>query len=128
MCLWGCDMAWLSWLDTLNLINVFNYYLILIFLVSTAFRIGTYRAILGLVFAWGGRWPKLLELAKKHRTVFLGWPTLLVIGLSFALMLGNSLAIRLVWAQAQVTLEGLWGRWFLLAAVFLSGGIMLFLD
>jgi len=121
-------MRWLSWLDTLNLIDVFNYYLILAFLVSTGFRIRTYRAILGLVIASPSRWPKLLELVKKHRTIFLGWPMLLTIGLAFALMLSNSLAIRLVWAPAKVTFEELWVRWLPLAAVIFSGGLMLFLD
>src|SRR5436309_2598940 len=104
-------MRWLIWLDTLNLIHVFNYYLILAFLVSTGIRIRTYRAILGLVFACPGRWPKLLELVKKHRTLLLGWPMLLAIGLAFMLMLSNSLAIRFVWASAKVSFEDLWGRW-----------------
>ena len=121
-------MRWLTWFDTLNLIEVFNYYLLLAFLVSTAIRIRTYRAILGLVFASPSRWPKLLALVKKHRTIFLGWPMLLAIGLAFALMLGNSLAIRFVWASARVTFEELWGRWLPLVAVILSGGLMLLLD
>jgi len=121
-------MRWLIWLDTLNLIDVFNYYLVLAFLVSTGMRIHSYRAILGVVFASPSRWPKLLALVKKHRTIFLGWPMLLATGLAFALMLSNSLAMRLVWASAKVTFEELWGRWFPLVAVILSGGLMLLLD
>jgi hypothetical protein len=121
-------MRLLAWLETLNLIDVFNYYLILCFLVSTGIRIRMYRAILGLILASPDRWPKLLELVKKHRTVFLGWPTLLAIGLAFSVMLGNSLAIRLVWVQAKVAFEELWWRWLPFAAVTLSGGLMLFLD
>jgi hypothetical protein len=121
-------MRWLTWFDTLNLIDVFNYYLILAFLVSTGMRIRSYRAILGLVFASPSRWPKLLALVKTHRTILLGWPMLLAIGLAFTLMLSNSLAIRLVWAPAKVTFEELWGRWLPLVAVTLSGGLMLLLD
>jgi hypothetical protein len=121
-------MRWLSWFDTLNLIDVFNYYLILAFFVSTGIRIRMYRAIVGLVIASPSRWPKLLELVKQHRTIFLGWPMLLATGLAFALMLSNSLAMRLVWASAKVTFEELWGRWFPLVAVILSGGLMLLLD
>ena len=102
-------MRWLTWFDTLNLIDVFNYYLILAFLVSTGIRLRSYWAILGLIFASRTRWPKLLELVKKHRTILLGWPTLLVIGLAFTLMLSNSLAIRLVWVHAGVTFEELRG-------------------
>src|SRR5436853_5672298 len=112
-------MPWHTWFDTLNLIDVFNYYLILAFVVSTGFRIRTYRAIVGLVLASSSRWPKLLELVKKHRTILLGWPMLLAIGLAFALMLGNSLAIRLVWASARVTLQELWGTSWPLVIVVL---------
>src|SRR5947209_4131016 len=121
-------MRWLTWFDTLNLIDAFNYYLILCFLVSTGIRIRSYRAILGLIFASRNRWPKLMELAKKHRTIFLSWPTLLVIGLAFGLMLGNPLAIRLVWVQAKVGFEELSGRWLPFAAVIASGTLMLVLD
>jgi hypothetical protein len=118
----------LTWLNTLNLLNVFNYYLIAGFITSTAINFRRYRAILGLLYSFPSRWPKLLELVKKHRSVFFGWPTLLAIGLAFVLMLSNSLAIRLVWPQARVTLEQLWGHRLALAAVVLAGGLMLFLD
>lgn len=121
-------MRWLAWLDTVNLIAVFNGYLILGFLVSTGVNIRSYRAVLGLIFAFPNRWPKLMVLVKEHRTIFLGWPTLLVIGFSLALMLGNSLAIRLVWVQANVSFEELRGRWLSLVAILLSGCLMLFLD
>ncbi len=121
-------MRWLSWLDTVNLLQVFNYYLMLGFIVSTVIRIRSYRAILGLIFAFPDRWPKLLIVVKKYRTVFLGWPTLLAIGLAFALMLGNSLAIRLVWTHASVTFEGLWARWLPFVAILITGGLMLLLD
>lgn len=121
-------MHWLTWLDTLNLIVVFNYYLVLGFLVSMAIRIGTYRAVVGLVLACPNRWPGLLKLANKHRSLFLGWPTLLVVGLAFALMVGNSLALRLVWAQADLKFQELRTHGVPLALVLLSGGLMLFLD
>jgi hypothetical protein len=121
-------MHWLTWLETLNLIVVFNYYLILAFIVSTGIRIRSYRAIIGLVFSSPSRWPKLLNLVKKHRTIFLGWPLLLAMGLAFGLMVGNSLAIRLVWASAAVSFEQLWGTSLPLAMVIISGGLMLFLD
>ena len=121
-------MRWFARFDTLNLIDVFNWYLILAFLVSTGLRIRTYRAILGLVLASPNRWPKLMALAKKHRSVFLGWPTLLAVGLAFTLMLSNSLATGVVWTQATVSFEELSGRWLPFVAVVVSGGLMLFLD
>lgn len=121
-------MHWLAWLDTVNLIAVFNSYLILGFVVSTAVNIRSYRAVIGLIVAFPSRWPKLLVLVKKQRTIFLGWPTLLVMGLAFLLVLGNSLAIRLVWVQAEVTFAELWGHWLSMMAISLSGCLMLFLD
>jgi len=122
------SMRWLSWFDTFNLIEVFNYYLILAFLVSTGIRLRSYWAILGLISASRTRWPKLLVVIKKHRTNLLGWPTLLVIGLAFTLMVCNSLAIRLVWVQAEVTFEGLRRVWLALVVVVILGGLMVFLD
>jgi len=121
-------MRWLVWFDALNLLDAFNYYLILAFVVGTGLRFRTYQAIVGLVFACPSRWPKLLELVKKHRTILLGWPMLLAMGAAFALMLGNSLAIHLVWAPAKVTFEDLGARWLPMGAVVLSGGLLLLLD
>src|SRR5437588_14868 len=114
-------MNLLAWVNTLNLLDVFNYYLVLAFVVSTAMRVRSYRVIVGLVFASPSRWPKLLALVKTHRTILLGWPMLLAVGLALSLMLSNSLAIRLVWASAKVTFEELSGRWQPLAAVLLLG-------
>jgi len=121
-------MGFLAWLDALNLLRVFNYYLILGFIVSTGVNCRTYWAMIRLMCGFPNRWPKLLELVKKHRTIFLGWPTLLAIGLALMLMLGNSLAIHLVWVQAKVTVDELWGRWLPLAAVLISAGLMFLLD
>src|SRR5579862_4958956 len=104
-------MLILAWLDTLNLLEVFNYYLIIAFIASTAVNVGRYRAILGVLYSFPSRWPKLLILVNKHRTIFFGWPTLLAIGLAFLLMVCNSLAIRLIWTQAGVTFEQLWRHW-----------------
>lgn len=89
-------MYWLTALSTLNLIDVLNYYLILAFVVGTVMRIRNYRAVLGVLVTFPNRWPKLLRLVKQYRTIFLRWPTLLPIGLTLALMLGNTLASHLV--------------------------------
>jgi hypothetical protein len=121
-------MRWLSWIDTLNLIDVFNCYLIAGVIVSVAIRARTYRAVLGLVFACPNRWPKVLELVKKHWTILLGWPTLLAVGLALVVLLCNVLARYLVLIQAKVTFEELRVLWLPLTAVVLSGGAMLFLD
>ncbi len=117
-----------AWLDALNLLTVFNYYLIVGFVASTAVNFRRYRAIVGLLYCFPSRWPKLLQLVNKHRSVFFGWPTLLAIGLAFVLMLSNSLAIRLIWTHAGVTLQQLGGHWLPLVALLVAGGLMLFFD
>ena len=121
-------MSWFSLLSTLNLIDVFNYYLMLVLVIGTVIRVRNYRAILGVIFTFSDRWPKLLVLAKQHRVVFLRWPTLLPIGLTLAIMLGNLLASHYMWSHAKVTWDDLWSHWLALLAVAISGGLMLFLD
>lgn len=121
-------MHWLAGLGTLNLIDVFNYYLILVFVVSTGLRVRTYRSVVGLICAGPSRWPKLLVLVHKHRTIFLGWPMLVATGFALVLLLGNSAAIHWGWVQAQVTFTDLWGSWPALLAVGCTGGAMLVLD
>jgi len=121
-------MRLFAWVDTLNLIDVLSGYLVLCFVVSTGIRIRTYRAVMGMIFACPKRWPKLLALAKTHGSIFLGWPMLLMIGLTFTVMLSNGLARFLVLDQAEVTFEDLRGHWWPFGVVVLSGGLMLFLD
>ena len=122
------SMSWFGRCCTFNLLEVFNYYLIIAFAVSTVIRLGNYRAILGVIFRFSHRWPKLLGLAKQHRVVFLRWPTLLPIGVTLALMLGNSIAFYFVWSQARVTVGDLWFHWLALLSAMISGGLMVFLD
>lgn len=119
---------WIVLLSTMNLIDIFSCYLVLALVVGTIIRIRNYLSIVGIVFAFSNRWPKLLVLAKQHRIVFLRWPTLLPIGLTLALTLGNTLASNFVWSQAKVALDDLWWRWWALLIVTISGGLMLFLD
>ena len=121
-------MSWFKYLSTFNLIDFFTCYLILALVVGTGLRIRNYRAILGVIFTFSERWPKLLVLAKQHRVVFLRWPTLLPIGLTLALMLGNALASHFVWSEAKVALDDLWTRGVAFLAIVISGGLMIFLD
>lgn len=115
-------------LGTVNLLSVLNYYLVLVFVVGTAMRLRNYQAILGFVFSFSHRWPKLLVLARQQKVVFLRWPTLLPIGLTLTLMLANALATNLVWSSATVTVSDLRHRWFAFLIVSLSGGLALLLD
>lgn len=95
----------LAW--DLNLIRLFDFYLAVAFLASTAARIHQYRAVLGLVRAVPGRWPRLFQLIKAHRGIFLTWATVGPGVLALALMTIQMLASRLVWPEAGEPPHGL---------------------
>jgi hypothetical protein len=115
-------------LASLNLIQVFDYYLILGFILGTALRVRQYGMIFRLLFTVPKRWPKMLQLAREHKTLFLTWRSILPIALTFTLMLAHTLALRLVWYHANVTPETLGQHWPALIIVTLLGGIMLYSD
>jgi hypothetical protein len=112
----------------LNLIHLLDFYLMLAFLVSTYLRFRQYRAIVGMAVAVPGRWPRLFQLVRKHRTIFLTWSTVLPAMLALSLCLLNMLACRLVWPQANLTVAQLGGMWPALPAVALLGTAMLGVD
>jgi hypothetical protein len=89
----------------LNLIHFFNFYLAVAFLLSTVMRLRQYEAIIRLVRAVPDRWPRLLKLVKEHHAIFLTWATALPTVLALLLLLVNSLALRLVWPHAHLTME-----------------------
>jgi hypothetical protein len=115
-------------LAALNLIEVFDVYLILGFIAGTVMRWKQYRTYLDFIFAFPNRWPKLLQLASKHRSVFLTWPTLLPIGLTFLLMAVNSLCLRLIFVDAQVTPSQLREHLIVLGIIVALGVGMLYQD
>src|SRR4051812_27216724 len=90
----------MAWLWDLNLIHLFDFYLAVAFLLSTWVRIRQYRAILALVRAVPGRWPRLFELIKQHGSVFLTWSTAGPGLLALTLMLLQTLASRQLWPDA----------------------------
>jgi len=118
----------MSWLLDLKLIQVFDFYLAATFVASTALRIRQYRAVLGLVAAFGGRWPHLLTLVKQHRSVFLTWGTVLPLVVSLGMLAMQMLASRLVWPHADLTLRTLLGAWPALTAVAACGVGMIAFD
>jgi hypothetical protein len=115
-------------LANINLITVLQVYLIITLIVSIVKRYRQYRAILGFVFALPNRYPRLLQLAKQHRGVFLTWPTMLPVVVSLLLLVANTLAHNLVWTQARVTPADLWQFWYCLIAVAATAAAMLYLD
>jgi hypothetical protein len=91
----------------LNLIHFFDFYLATTFLLSTANRIRQYSAILALVRSFPSRWPRLMELVKQHRSIFLTWQTIAPAALALTLLVIQTLASRLLWPEAGRPPNGL---------------------
>src|SRR5436853_26071 len=76
----------MSSLRTLNLIHFLDFYLAVTFLTSAFLRFRQYQAVVGIVRAVPGRWPRLFQLVRANHTRFLSWstalPALLALGLS----------------------------------------------
>lgn len=113
---------------SLNLIHFFNFYLGVMFLLSTFVRLSQYRAILSLVRAVPGRWPRLFQLVSQHKHVFLTWSTVLPAVLAFLLFAINLCASRLVWPQVDLTPGAMAQQPLALPFLLLLGGLMLAID
>jgi hypothetical protein len=90
-----------------NLIHLFDFYLTLIFILSTALRVRQYRELIGLVRKVPGRWPRLYELIKRHRSILLTKATLGPALLALGLWVTQILASQLVWPDAGRPEKGL---------------------
>jgi hypothetical protein len=112
----------------LNLIHFLDFYLMFMFVAGTARRIGQYRAVGGLILAGPGRWPRLIEQVKQHRTIFLTWATALPGLLALGLSVVQLLASRLVWPHAHLTVGALAEHWLAVAVVGLLGLAMVAVD
>ena len=113
----------MAWLLNLDLIHFFDFYLAVIFLLSTYRRVGQYRAVAGLALAAPGRWPKLFQLIKQHRTILLTWQFALPSLLAFMLMIVQLSASRYIWHQASLTVDTVMSRpiaWPVLALIGLA--------
>ncbi len=111
----------MHWLTDLKLIRLFDFYLALTFVASLALRFSQYAAILGLVRKFGGRWPLLLKLVSQHRQIFLTWGTVLPLIVSLGMLLLQTLASRLIWPQAHLSVQQLLDAWPALVAVSVCG-------
>jgi hypothetical protein len=97
----------MSRIGDLSLIHLFDFYLATTFLLSTASRVRQYSAVLALVRSFASRWPRLMELVKQHRGIFLTWQTLAPAVLALALLVIQTLASRLLWPEAGRPPNGL---------------------
>ncbi len=115
-------------LGDLNLIRFFDFYLAVAFLVSTAMRLRQYEAVVRLIRAMPERWPRLLKLVREHHGLFLTWATVLPALLALGLCLLHTLACRLVWPYAELTVSGLYELRLAVPFVTLLGIAMLAVD
>jgi hypothetical protein len=120
-------------LRNLNLIHFLDFYLAATFLTSVFLRVRQYHAVLGIVGAVPGRWPRLFKLVRGQHTVFLTWSTALPALLALALLALQLLTSRVLWPalmhhQARITLATLIARSPLWPVVGLLGLAMLGLD
>jgi hypothetical protein len=91
----------------LNLIRFFDFYLAWMFFASVYRRFRQYQTIGQLAFAGPGRWPRLLQLIRQHRTIFLTWKTAAPALLALVLWLLQLAASRLMFPEAGAPPHGL---------------------
>jgi len=112
----------------LNLIHVFDFYLMAIFLLSTARRMSQYRAVASLVFSARGRWPRLLQQMKEHRAIFFTWSNLRPALLALSLLVVQSIASRVIWPHAKLTMQDILDIWWVFSLLLLTLVPMLVVD
>ncbi len=118
----------MSALAHLDLIRFLDFYLMFTFLAGTVRRVGQYLSIGRLVVTGPGRWPRLLELVKEHRMVFLTWSTILPGLLALLLSAAQLLASREIWPHAALTAGDLAEHWWALGALVPLGLAMFAVD
>jgi hypothetical protein len=118
----------MSELAHLDLIRFLDFYLMFTFVAGTVRRIGQYLSIGRLVVAGPGRWPRLLDLVKQHRMLFLTWSTVLPGLLALLLSVMQLVASQEVWPQAHLTAGELARHWWAFALLAPLGLGMLAVD
>jgi hypothetical protein len=111
-----------------DLLRVFGFYLAMTFLVGVLLRVRQYEAVVRLVRAVPGRWPRLFDLVKRHHGVFLTWSTLLPALLALGLTLLHTLAYRVIYPAAGLSVGRLVELPAAVPVVTLAGGLMLGFD
>lgn len=76
-------------------------------MLSVGLRVRQYRAMLGIVGAVPGRWPRLFDLIKQHKQLFITWSTLAPLLLALSLMAVQMLASRFLFPDASMPPFGL---------------------
>ena len=116
----------------LNLIHFLDFYFAFMFFVGTLRRLQQYKSIVRLVLSHN-RWPRLVDLIKRHPKMALLWGIRTPALLTLVLMLAQLVASRFVFPEAGeppdgLTLERLWQHGFALVLVVPLGLAMVAYD
>jgi hypothetical protein len=111
-----------------NLIRILTFYLMLVFVLGTFQRFEHYWKCAGLVLKSPGRWPRLCQLVKQHRTVFMTWATILPVVLAIVLTVVQTFASLTVWPTAKLTVGELLDHWLLFGTACVTGVGMVAVD
>jgi hypothetical protein len=97
----------MNWFWNFNLIQFLDFYFTFLFLVGTARRIEQYQNIGKLTLSGPKRWPKLLQLVREHRMIFMTWATVAPAILALGLSVTQLIASRMIWPEAGRPPSGL---------------------
>lgn len=103
-----------------NLIRIFDFYLAAMFVLSLSRRYAVYWDTVNLVLRLRARYPKLVAKLNAHRGVFLSADVLRPVAVAFALMLTQMLISRVLYPSATITVGGVAGVWWRVAALACS--------
>jgi hypothetical protein len=112
----------------LNLIRLFDFYLALMFVISLVRRWAVYVNALRIMVAVRGRWPRLIERLREHKSVILNWSFFRPAVIALFLMIVQLIASRLLWPQAVLTGEQLQREWWLILIILIPMIPMLLVD
>jgi hypothetical protein len=110
----------MSGLEAANLIRVFDFYLACMAVFSFLRRYNVYRDTLILLVAVRGRWPRLADRMRQHKSELLNWPTFRPAAFALVLMTVQLIASRLLWPDAALRVADLFDPWWQLVP-FLFG-------
>jgi hypothetical protein len=92
---------------SLNLIHFLDFYFALMFFVGLWRRFGPYQSVGRLVLSMPARWPNLMKLVSRYRTLFWTWSMLLPALLALMLWIVQMLMSRFVLPGAGEPPDGL---------------------
>jgi hypothetical protein len=112
----------------LNLIRLFDFYLTMMFLISFVRRWDVYSNAARILIAVRGRWPRLIQRLREHKSIILNWSFFRPAILAFFLALFQLIASRMIWPYARLTASELLEEWWWLPIILVPLIPMLAVD